>query len=400
MGFVVLHIQKAKGNDAHTSAHIERTIKPSNVNHELTNLNKTLIEYPVGVKNRTQAIQHRIENAGITRKIRDNQVRALQVMLSGTHEDMLRIQTSGNIDQWCNDNISWLQDTFGKDNVVSAVLHLDEKTPHIHATVTPIVTGERRKATTENNNGKKKYRKKPKDTARLCADDVMTRDNLKRFQDTYAERMQKYELSRGIKGSDAKHIDTTQFYKMVYSENQHLKEKNRVLMEQEQDINNSIHSLYDMRDEAREKFIYMDDYVKKRTNEITNVETHLDELKKEYVPYQAQDDLNLLFQLFPHLSEYMRIAQLCKLVGLTIDATKRLFKGETIIANDKLYSSEHKQEFSVKDGKLKLFKESKDSDKLKLSINGQNILEWFKERYQEIKQTAKMQINVGKGFRR
>lgn len=270
----------------------------------------------------------------------------------------------------------------------------------MYATVTPIVTGERRKATTENNNGKKKYRKKPKDTARLCADDVMTRDNLKKFQDTYAESMQKYELSRGIRGSDAKHIDTTQFYNMVYSENQHLKEKNKVLMEQEQDINNSIHSLYDMRDEAREKFIYMDDYVKKRTKEIANVETHIDELMKEYVPYQAQDDLNLLFQLFPHLIEYMRIAQLCKLVGLTIDATKRLFKGETIIANNKLYSSEHKQEFSVKDGKLQLFKESKDSDKLKLSINGQNILEWFKHRYQENKQTAKTQLNVRKGLRR
>ena len=189
MGFAVLHIQKPKGNDARTTAHIERTVQPGNADSERTHLNKEFIDFPDGVENRTQAIQHRIENAGITRKIRDNQVRALQVMLSGTPEDMQRIQTQGKLDDWCKDNIEWLQDTFGKDNVVSAVLHMDEKTPHIHATVIPIVSGERRKAKQEESNGKKKYRKKPKDTVRLCADDVMTRDNLERFQDTYAEKM-------------------------------------------------------------------------------------------------------------------------------------------------------------------------------------------------------------------
>jgi len=49
-----------------------------------------------------------------------------------------------------------LQEEFGKDNVVSAVLHMDETTPHIHATIVPIVQGQRRKAHAEENNGKKK----------------------------------------------------------------------------------------------------------------------------------------------------------------------------------------------------------------------------------------------------
>lgn len=127
MGFVVLHIQKPKGNDARTTAHIERTVNPANADSERTHLNKEFIDFPYKVENRTQAIQHRIENAGITRKIRENQVRALQIMLSGTPEDMQRIQTEGRMDDWCHDNIKWLQDTFGKENVVSAVLRLDEK---------------------------------------------------------------------------------------------------------------------------------------------------------------------------------------------------------------------------------------------------------------------------------
>ncbi len=125
------------------------------------------------METRTQAINHHIENAGIKRKISHNQVRALQIMLSGTPEDMQRIQSEGKLNEWCRDNIKWLQDTFGKDNVVSAVLHLDEKTPHIHAAVVAIVTGERRKERekkkqkTKPEQGKptpKKYRKKPANT--------------------------------------------------------------------------------------------------------------------------------------------------------------------------------------------------------------------------------------------
>jgi len=388
MGFVVLHIQKPKGNDARTTAHIERTVQPANADQNRTCLNEKLIGYPDGVENRTQAIQHRIENAGISRKIRDNQVRALQVMLSGTHEDMLRIQSAGKLDEWCRDNIEWLQDTFGKENVVSAVLHLDEKTPHIHATVVPIVQGERRKAEAEKNNGKKKYRRKAKDTVRLCADDVMTRDNLKRFQDTYAEKMQKYELARGIKGSDARHISTPQYYRDLHAQNEELKENIEYLQDEKQEVYEKVRDLYDRKDEAREKFLNMHEYTQQKETEISNLETRIEQLKQDYEPYKAQDDINLLLGVFPHLSERLRIAQLCKAVGLTIDTIKQLFKGEPLSFTGKLHSPEHDQSFSVQDAKLQLFKESKDSDRLKLTINGQNILDWFKQKYQEVKQAT------------
>ncbi len=131
MGFVVLHIDKAPGNDAGMTAHIERTIDPANTDKERTHLNRKLIELPEGVDNRTQAIQHRLDNAGLTRKIGTNQIRALRIMLSGTPEDMQRIETAGKLDEWCEDNLAWLRKTYGADNVVPAVLHMDEKTSHI-----------------------------------------------------------------------------------------------------------------------------------------------------------------------------------------------------------------------------------------------------------------------------
>mgnify|MGYP002226200954 CR=1 FL=1 len=69
------------------------------------------------------------------------------------------MEAEGRIEDWCNDSLKWIRETYGEQNLVSAVLHMDEKTPHIHATVIPIVTGERRKAGTGRTEREKKVQK-------------------------------------------------------------------------------------------------------------------------------------------------------------------------------------------------------------------------------------------------
>ena len=123
-----MHLEKAKGADSKMSAHIERTSHPKNADETRTHLNRELVQFPEGVNNRTEAIAHRIGNAGIKRKIADNQVRAIRVLLTGTNEDMKRMEADGTLGNWCDDNLKWLRETFGKDNVVSAVLHMVEQT--------------------------------------------------------------------------------------------------------------------------------------------------------------------------------------------------------------------------------------------------------------------------------
>ena len=238
MGYAVLHMEKTSGTDSAMSAHIERTIKPKNADESRTHLNRELIKFPAKVENRTQAIQHRLDTAGLTRKIGNNQVRAIRILLTGTHEDMERITNEGRLDEWCNDNLKYLADTFGKENIVSAVLHMDEQTPHIHATLVPIVKGERKRKKKEEQ-VKKRYRKKPTDTARLCADDIMTRAKLKSYQDTYAQSMSGYGLQRGIDGSEAKHITTRQYY--------------RDLVQQTEQLQTDIGQLQDRKETAQEE---------------------------------------------------------------------------------------------------------------------------------------------------
>ncbi len=147
-------------------------------------------------------------------------------MLSGTHETMKAIEKNKQLGHWRKDNLHWLKETFGEENLVSAVLHMDEKTPHIHATIIPIVTGERRK--TKKDSNPLTYKKKNSNANQLCADDVMARNKLKHYQNTYAAAMAKYGLRRGIEGSEAKHISTSEYYRNLHEQNQKLEqEKNQ-----------------------------------------------------------------------------------------------------------------------------------------------------------------------------
>ena len=234
MGYISIQINKAKGSaDTGASDHIERKTTPKNADPTRTHLNRELVQFPDDVADRTEAISHRIRTAGIKRKITPDQVRAIRIVLSGTHEDMARVQDEGRLSEWCDDNLQWLHRTFGRENTVSAVLHMDEHTPHIHATVVPIVTGERRKARKKQTEGKRTYRKKA-DAVRLCADDLLTRERLAAYHDSYAAAMSKYGLQRSIRGSEARHTTTAQYYRDLKRQTGELEANMRQLQDEQQ----------------------------------------------------------------------------------------------------------------------------------------------------------------------
>ena len=211
--YAVCHLQRGSGNDSGMSCHIERKdakgkkYVPDNADAGRTHLNRELVKFPDGVSSRTEAIQHRINTAGLRRKVGKNQTKAIRIILTGTHEQMMKIANGGRLDCWIDANLKWLRDTFGEDNLVSCVLHMDEKTPHLHATVVPIVTGERVRRKRE---GEKKY--ETKSGPRLSADDVMRRTKLHEYQNSYAAAMKPFGLQRGIVGSTAKHQANSDYY--------------------------------------------------------------------------------------------------------------------------------------------------------------------------------------------
>ena len=390
MSYTVLHLEKAKGNDSGMSAHIERTIHPKNADASRSYLNKEMIAYPDGIKNRTSAIQHRLDNAKLKRKIGTNQVRAIRIMLSGTHETMKTIEKNRQLDHWCDDNLKWLKETFGEENLVSAVLHMDEKTPHIHATIVPIVTGERRKA-----NDSQTYKKKNLNNNRLCADDIMARNKLKHCQNTYATAMAKYGLRRGIEGSEAKHISTAEYYRNLHLQNQQLEQEKNIKQSELKSI---------------EKNISSKRIVENFANAITGsktkkVEQENEQIKKEMVCFKNQKEReqgklqesvlklentiekqNKIFdkiaQYQPDIKDSLAIIIECEKMGMPPELIKTLLKKQEIRISGEIYSSRHFKSFKVEN--LKLCIEEKKIEKVKiLKIEGIQSQEWLEEKYKE-----------------
>ena len=283
MGYAVLHLDKAPGNEAAMTTHIARTKIPTNASPERTCLNEELIEFPKEVADRTEAINYRLEHAGLTRKIGTNQVRVIRVMLTGSHDAMKRIEEEGRLPEWCADNLAWLRETFGAENVVSAVVHRDESTPHIHAAVVPIVTGERRKARTvaSETPGKRHYRPKSAARPRLCADDVMSRVRLKQYQDSYAAAMSKYGLERGIDGSEARHITTQEFYRQAIAQQQDLQENIDALLRLEEQKRKAVELLKQQERQVRTKYEQTATLQAQKSAELNRTEAELKSVKGE-----------------------------------------------------------------------------------------------------------------------
>ena len=371
MGYAVLQFAKSKAATFQLTQHIERIVMPKNADPSRTHLNRELITFPEGVNNRDEAIVHRIKNAGIKRKISDKQVRAICIILSGSHEDMNRIETAGQMDNWCNDSLQWLDKTFGKENTVSAVLHLDETTSHIHATVVPVVKGERRKAKQEAENGKRKYRKKPSETVRLCADDVLTRQKLVQYHDTYAEAMAKYGLQRGIRGSEARNITTSQYYRELFTTNEKLKDNIDELLQKQATAEKKLSEVKS--EVSKEKFkkakaeiganlmdgvnsLFRNSEVKYQQAEIEKLQsenatlkdencslkTEMQNIQKEYktTTDKLRAELRKIYDLFPNLRELLSIEKMCRLVGFSENLTKRILTGSKVGFKGSLYSAE------------------------------------------------------------
>ncbi len=275
--YAVCHMQRGNGKDGGLTTHIERKTKdgkdyiPDNADAKRTHLNRELVKFPHGVVDRTQAIQYRIANAGLHRKVGKNQTRDICVMLSGTHERMMEILDKGKLDDWLSANLRWLRQTFGEENVVSCVLHMDETTPHLHATVVPITEAPRERRMREGER-KNKVKKGP----RLSADDFMTRANLKKYQDSYAKAMKVFGLERGEEGSKAKHMVCGDYYK---------KEKRRQERELEKtrEGKSTILALFDRGDLAEARKL-----VKEKEKEISSLQRRVKELESAIVQMQRK----------------------------------------------------------------------------------------------------------------
>lgn len=312
--YTVCHYEKCYGPPVSYSTHIERKKAdgtehvPYNIKRrDLTRHNKEFIKEAreigrsAAIEKRLDAVRHQKDADGneYERKIRKGQICCIEIRMSASVEGMAEIIEQGRLMEWCRESIKWAQKEHGKENIVSAVLHMDEETPHLHVSLVPVVSGESKKQRTtkkraakdkekaEKNGAeapkkKRRYKKKATvETLRLCADDVMTQWDLKRRQTEYAVAMAPFGLERGEEGSPAKHKDLAQYYKEQYElQRGRLDELLKELAGQE-----------DLLKEKNREILKKDSQIREQEKELSETRSELTEKKNEIVRQQQLDRL-------------------------------------------------------------------------------------------------------------
>ena len=209
--FAILRVEKIN-QGTETAAHnhnlrASNTKKEPNVDYSKSHLNRIIL----GNRNTVATINEKVEQRTNKKKLRDDANRAVEFVLSASPEhfydfekcNMTREEWDNLIPanfkdnmqaywkrvnevkstlkhdetkKWLTDAKDWMRKEFG-ENVINAVVHFDEKTPHIHLLCVPMVKG------------------------KLTAKDFFTLYNAKKWQTSYALAT---GLKRGV-ASEKKH---------------------------------------------------------------------------------------------------------------------------------------------------------------------------------------------------
>ena len=141
-------------------------------------------------------------------------------LLFTSDKEFFKSMTTGEIIKWAESCMDFVYEDIGYDKwqILNATIHLDEKTPHLHCVVVPLIKKFDKRSNQEKwTISKKQYMK--------------DKNYLSTLQDKYHKRMTDngYDLDRGIKNSDNEHIDIKQYKKITRKLNLELDSKNKKL---------------------------------------------------------------------------------------------------------------------------------------------------------------------------
>ena len=133
-------------------------------------------------------------------KRRKNAVLSLEYLVSASPE-FFKEKTPDVWRSYLREQLEMLENYYGKENIASAVLHQDETSPHLAVQIVPLLNG------------------------KLNARELIgTREACSIIQDLAGDVGKSYGLSRGVKGSKAKHLDIRKWYETLEPKMQAAKE--------------------------------------------------------------------------------------------------------------------------------------------------------------------------------
>lgn len=171
-----LQIHNQREKESHTNPDIDES--RTKLNYDL--LHQQMIDYKAIIN------EHISENVETKRAVRKDAVRCCSFMISASPEFFDGLSPERE-KAFFESNLSFLQERYGKENVMYASVHKDEKTPHMHVGIVP-VTKEKK----------------------LSAKQIFNKVEMKQLQEAIGRHNEKWGLLRG-EPSDKKYLEMNQF---------------------------------------------------------------------------------------------------------------------------------------------------------------------------------------------
>ena len=212
MSYLVLHMDKFKkeairGIQSHNRRERESRSNPD-IDYDRSSANYEL--HDPASTNYAEAIQRRIDALQLAKAVRKDAVRMCGLIVT-SDSTFFQSLSPEDTRRFFEESKAFLMDFVGAENVVSAMVHMDEKTPHMHFFHVPVTQD-----------------------GRLNANKIYTRQSLRKLQSELPAYLQSrgFAIERGVEqtpGSAKKHLDTREF-KQQKEELARLSQESAVLM--------------------------------------------------------------------------------------------------------------------------------------------------------------------------
>lgn len=258
--YLVCHVSKFKRSDVvGMYKHIQREMKTTTnediesdktaLNYDLSGFNKKTMNYSDEVEKRLR------ERFNGKRAIRKDATVMVGVIVSATPE-LFNGMSEEQERQYFQTAFDFLADKFGRDNVISATVHKDEKTPHLHFNFVPLT-----------------------EDGRLSAKELVDQQTLLYLQENLPQELQKmgFEVSRGLpsKQTGAKH-ENPRNWKIRTVKNE-LERAEHLTVERKRRI------------DEREQLITRTEQISTERDEITKFRKQRTTIREYYAVYDEED---------------------------------------------------------------------------------------------------------------
>jgi regulatory protein YycI of two-component signal transduction system YycFG len=195
--FAIARTAKQKGGSVASSGHHnDRTRETLNADPDRKDQNRVLIGDDRNVRELVTEVIH--EHGG---KPRSDSVEAVEMVLTATHA-FFTAERGGidheKVEKFVDQAKAFLNDPRSGGICVKAVLHMDERTPHVQAHKVPIDPNRKLN----------------------CKHYFGGREKMEAYQDLYHAYMEPLGLERGERGSRARHTDIQKFYAAITQEHE------------------------------------------------------------------------------------------------------------------------------------------------------------------------------------